>query len=421
MLGLSHLDKAGDQSTYGHAPDGSGGSDKFLAFTIFGQNFPEAPYMKTGLLLDVVEGRDEESDFTALRQIFSSRLVDYFLKHPEACDIPQAILPGPFNKCNEAGDLSESTLRRAMPSSDDKQQATAGQKQTLSCKPAKRVLDFSYLEGSTLACQHVERSLGSSSIDQKTCHSGTTRLQMSIHLPDIVSLIHNIFQSVNFSPITKEELVHKIILGEVEEQIGILEKRVPDWICWIPAPSRDDQENVRLRHSSGNGYSLGQCIKTIQYSLLDTGADLGPLDHGQAIHGCISKVNLEEDLTVSNALMDYYSKGACLESAKKILNGLVKKDVFSWTTVILGHASHGKGNCALEMFYDMLESRVILNDVTLSLVLSGTWTWLKIEIAGKKTIELEPCGDGVCVLLRNKYNAANRIEDEQKMRKMMAD
>jgi chromatin licensing and DNA replication factor 1 len=82
------------------------------------------------------------------------------------------------------------------------------------------------------------------------------------------------FQSASLSPVTKEELVHKIILnsldvskwlclystldiflfeslvseltqssltatGEIEENIGVLEKQVPDWICRIPAPSGD--------------------------------------------------------------------------------------------------------------------------------------------------------------------------------------
>lgn len=397
------------------------------------------PDMKIGVLFDVVEGHDEESDFIALRQVFTSRLVDYFIKHPEACDIPQAILPGPFNQSKEAtfedkagdhsmaifcepfneisetiapepmitdqsreylpaaiesqmlstpshlrpsfsrhfsqktfseeekvqllaspvpssvspsGDLhnehlneartgespefcskfnfrtnldikserarqscipyskltsfdplpsqpinpevsadvytstspkckpdssvdkllletpAQSTPRRAMHSSDDKHKDTTGQKQTLSCKPAKRVLDFSYMEadkgaseyyeflhdsstqplaGSSSLLKKVEGSLGHSSVDQKTCQSDTVHQQMSIQLPDLVSLVHHIFQSVNFSPITKEELVHKIILDsldivdrrEVEEQIGILEKQVPDWICRLPAPSGD--------------------------------------------------------------------------------------------------------------------------------------------------------------------------------------
>ncbi|KAL3568679.1 hypothetical protein D5086_031330 [Populus alba] len=180
-------------------------------------------------------------------------------------------------------------------------------------------------------------------------------------------------------------------------------------------------------------------------------ADLGAHDHGQAVHGYISKVNLDKGATVSNALMDMYSKGGCVESAMKIFDRLVKKDVFSWTTMISAHSSHGKGNHALEVFYDMLESGVIPNDVTFLLVLSGLLEeakelidnmpmdpdaviWRSLlsacmnqrnlelaEIAGKKIIELEPHDDGVYVLLSNIYHVANRMKDARKMRKMMGD
>ena len=46
------------------------------------------PDMKIGVLFDVVDGHDEESDFIALRQVFASRLVDYFIKHPEVFVCP---------------------------------------------------------------------------------------------------------------------------------------------------------------------------------------------------------------------------------------------------------------------------------------------------------------------------------------------
>uniref|UniRef100_A0A6N2NJA2 Uncharacterized protein n=1 Tax=Salix viminalis TaxID=40686 RepID=A0A6N2NJA2_SALVM len=159
---------------------------------------------------------------------------------------------------------AQSTPRRAMHSSDDKQRDTAGQKQTLSCKPAKRVLDFSYLDddkgaseyceflhdnstqplpGSSSLLKKVEGSLGHSSVDKKTFQSDTVPRQMSIQLPDLC-------------------LWFTTYSREVEEQIGILEKQVPDWICRLPAPSGDDQENVRLEHSSDDGHSIGHYLKT---------------------------------------------------------------------------------------------------------------------------------------------------------------
>uniref|UniRef100_F6HE82 CDT1 Geminin-binding domain-containing protein n=1 Tax=Vitis vinifera TaxID=29760 RepID=F6HE82_VITVI len=91
------------------------------------------PDMKISLLFDVIEGHQEKSTFMALRQVFAYRLLDFFNIHPEViaaallllvtyrwhvtifsqdlfelnsvlffgeqgCDIPEAILPEPFNQ-----------------------------------------------------------------------------------------------------------------------------------------------------------------------------------------------------------------------------------------------------------------------------------------------------------------------------------
>jgi chromatin licensing and DNA replication factor 1 len=73
---------------------------------------------------------------------------------------------------------AQSTPRRAMHSSDEKHKDTTGQKQTLSCKPAKRVLDFSYIEADKGASEYYEflhdsstqPLAGSSSPLKKVCH-----------------------------------------------------------------------------------------------------------------------------------------------------------------------------------------------------------------------------------------------------------
>ncbi|KDO47619.1 hypothetical protein CISIN_1g010970mg [Citrus sinensis] len=70
---------------------------------------------------------------------------------------------------------------------------------------------------------------------------------ISVCLPDLVASIHHIFQTVNYSSITKQELVHKIIMNnldiierrEVEEQIELLEKLVPEWISKKLVPGGD--------------------------------------------------------------------------------------------------------------------------------------------------------------------------------------
>ncbi|KAF8398652.1 hypothetical protein HHK36_014507 [Tetracentron sinense] len=71
--------------------------------------------------------------------------------------------------------------------------------------------------------------------------------QMLASLPDLLNLIHRVFQSAKCSSITKHELMHKIISNncdivdrrEVEEQLELLEELVPDWICRKLLPSGD--------------------------------------------------------------------------------------------------------------------------------------------------------------------------------------
>ncbi|KAJ4713687.1 Pentatricopeptide repeat-containing protein [Melia azedarach] len=100
-------------------------------------------------------------------------------------------------------------------------------------------------------------------------------------------------------------------------------------------------------------------------------ADIGARDLGQSIHGYVNKCDFSMNVTVNNALMNMYSKSGCLNVALKIFNGMPRKDVFSWTTLISGYAFHGEGKKALEAFSDMLESRITPNEVTFVSLLSA--------------------------------------------------
>ncbi|XP_022994693.1 CDT1-like protein a, chloroplastic [Cucurbita maxima] len=150
----------------------------------------------------------------------------------------------------------QSTPKRSMlPSSDVKMRKTASVGSL--CKPAKRFLNFSGMEGDNgplsfsvddLQCYdirekrnfHYERYRTDSSSGGVTCEESSC-------LPELVRVIYNVFKSVNCASITKEELVHKIIMNslditeqrEVEERIEQLEKSVPSWISKKSTPSGD--------------------------------------------------------------------------------------------------------------------------------------------------------------------------------------
>lgn len=62
--------------------------------------------MKVTLRLDAIDSQQERSAFVALRKLFSSRLLSFFETQPEDSDVPEAILPVPFNPVCQK-DISE--------------------------------------------------------------------------------------------------------------------------------------------------------------------------------------------------------------------------------------------------------------------------------------------------------------------------
>ncbi|CAA2980539.1 Hypothetical predicted protein [Olea europaea subsp. europaea] len=56
------------------------------------------PDVKIALVFDVIEGRHGESVFMELKNLLSSRLKKLYVTHPKDLDIPEAVLPEPFNR-----------------------------------------------------------------------------------------------------------------------------------------------------------------------------------------------------------------------------------------------------------------------------------------------------------------------------------
>ncbi|PIA62935.1 hypothetical protein AQUCO_00200744v1 [Aquilegia coerulea] len=110
----------------------------------------------------------------------------------------------------------------------------------------------------------------------------------------------------------------------------------------------DKMEQARLQPNSGT-YA----------SILAACAESGLLAFGQRIHLSVQRSRLRHDTEVCNALVDMYAKCGNLDKAMDIFDGMVKRDVISWNTMLHGLALHGHGEAALELF-----SRMRLEGVT---------------------------------------------------------
>lgn len=106
---------------------------------------------------------------------------------------------------------------------------------------------------------------------------------------------------------------------------------------------------------------------------------LAALMHGREIHGYMIKYGLgmdvnEEDINdvlMTNAVMDMYSKCGSMRNACMVFDKMKNKDVASWNIMIMGYGMHGNANKALDMFSRMCEAQIHVDEVTFVGVLSA--------------------------------------------------
>lgn len=92
--------------------------------------------------------------------------------------------------------------------------------------------------------------------------------------------------------------------------------------------------------------------------ILSACSTLGALDFGRWVHSCIDNAGLCNILSVSNALMDMYSKCGAVEEAIGAFSKMKEKSIVSWNTMILGLATHGHAEEALHLFSKMLSEEL---------------------------------------------------------------
>ncbi|KAF5190109.1 Pentatricopeptide repeat-containing protein [Thalictrum thalictroides] len=87
-------------------------------------------------------------------------------------------------------------------------------------------------------------------------------------------------------------------------------------------------------------------------------ADLGALEMGAWIHSYIRrKRGFRADLCLNNAILNMYVKCGDVGAARRMFDGLSRRDVTTWTSMIVGHALHGEAEEALKLFTVMTSKK----------------------------------------------------------------
>lgn len=106
-------------------------------------------------------------------------------------------------------------------------------------------------------------------------------------------------------------------------------------------------------------------------SVLRACADMGALNVGKTVHKIVKERKLHGKGNVMTALIDMYAKCGCIESAWQVFNDVMDKDVFVWTAIISGLASHGQCKEAIDLFSEMEASKINPDEKAMTAILSA--------------------------------------------------
>ena len=106
-------------------------------------------------------------------------------------------------------------------------------------------------------------------------------------------------------------------------------------------------------------------------SIASACAGLAALRLGKQVHGAVLRRNYGEDLQMSNALVDMYSKCGSIADAKRMFNRMGCKDKLSWTSMIAGYGMNGFGNEAIQLFSSMIHAGLCPDHVVFLALISA--------------------------------------------------
>lgn len=115
-------------------------------------------------------------------------------------------------------------------------------------------------------------------------------------------------------------------------------------------------------------------LRTDKFSLasaISACASIASLELGEQIFCRTAIIGLEFDQVVSTSVIDLYCKCGFVKNGRKLFDRLIKFDEVSWNSMLIGYATNGYGNDALNLFNDMRRAGVAPTEITFTGVLSA--------------------------------------------------
>ncbi|KAJ0093760.1 hypothetical protein Patl1_26983 [Pistacia atlantica] len=174
--------------------------------------------------------------------------------------------------------------------------------------------------------------------------SGATRQGKKVHAPFVISP----FCDNDFVKSSLVDMYAKCGLPDDAHAVfdSIKFKDSVSWNAMLSAYARSGRKNEALemfervpdRNLEKRRVDIVEPV--VLSSIVGSCANLALLGLGKQIHGIVIALGYESSLFISNALVDMYAKCSDIVAAKNILERMGRKDVVSWTSIIVGEAQH---------------------------------------------------------------------------------
>ncbi|KAL6909960.1 hypothetical protein ACP4OV_001218 [Aristida adscensionis] len=145
---------------------------------------------------------------------------------------------------------------------------------------------------------------------------------------------------------------------------GLRERDAVLWTSMLSAYAQGGEPEVALRFFEAMVESAVPLDAVVMVSLLLACGQLGWRRHGRSVHACCVRRFLGMPLSLGNALVDMYVKCGDFEFAERVFARMARRDVISWSALILGHGLNGRSDVALGLFDRMAAEGVQPNSVT---------------------------------------------------------
>ncbi|TVU19353.1 hypothetical protein EJB05_35497, partial [Eragrostis curvula] len=145
---------------------------------------------------------------------------------------------------------------------------------------------------------------------------------------------------------------------------GMRERDAVLWTSMLSAYAQGGEPGAALRFFEGMVAARVPMDAVVMVSLLLACGQLGWRRHGRSVHTFCVRKFMGMPLSLGNALVDMYVKCGDFAFAERVFAGMPRRDVISWSALILGHGLNGRSDVALGLFDRMTTEGVQPNSVT---------------------------------------------------------